>query len=71
MSRGALMADVTKFCGHRTNECFDQIKSIASRYHYSVILLDPEYNPGSIITDASRLNVFQDKAGKVSSFSIG
>lgn len=71
MSSGALIADVSKFCGHHVLDCIDQIRESASSRHYSVIILDPMWNPSSIITDPSRLNIHTDKSGNVSSFSIG
>jgi hypothetical protein len=71
MSSGALIADVSKFCGRNVLDCIDQITVSAKSRHYSVVVLDPTFNPSSIIRDSSRLNIHTDEAGKVSSFSIG
>lgn len=71
MSRASLMADLQSFVGRKLNDCIDKIATIATGHRYSVNIIDPEFNIGSIDNDESRLNVRQDKDGKIISFSIG
>jgi hypothetical protein len=55
MSRSSLMADLQKFIGHAIIECADAIEKIADRHRYSVNIIDPDFNIGSIDNDESRL----------------
>lgn len=71
MSRASLLSKVQIFIGQPTNDCIDRIKDIAERNRYSVLILDPVFDPKSIIADSSRLNVRQDEAGNIVSFSVG
>lgn len=71
MSRSSLMADLQTYIGHAIIECGDAIETIAARHKYSVNIIDPDYNVGSIDNDESRLNVRTNRDGVVISFSIG
>lgn len=71
MSRASLMADLQKYVGHAIIECADAIEAIAKHHRYSVNVIDPDFNPGSIDNDESRLNVRTNRDGVVISFSIG
>jgi hypothetical protein len=71
MSRSSLMADLQKYVGHAIIECEDGIEQIAKRHGYSVNVIDPDFNVGSIDNDESRLNVRTNRDGVVFSFSIG
>lgn len=71
MSRASLMADLQKYIGHAIIECADAIEKIAHLHRYSVNIIDPDYNRGSIDNDESRLNVRTNRDGTVISFSIG
>lgn len=71
MSRASLLAAVQRYIGQPTNDCIDLIKDIAELNRYSVLILDPVFDPKSIMADSSRLNVRQDEAGNIVSFSIG
>lgn len=71
MSKSSLLADVQHFVGWPTNDCIDQIKEVARLNRYSVLILDPVFDPKSIMNDESRLNVRQDANGVIVSFSIG
>ena len=71
MSHSSLMADLQKCVGRPVNHCIDDIESVAHKHGYSVNIIDPEFNVGSIDNDDSRLNVRTDRDGKVKSFSIG
>jgi len=65
------MAGLMQFVGYPVNTHIDAITAIAVRNKYSVNIIDPVFNPGSIDNDESRLNVRTDKDGKIVSFSIG
>jgi hypothetical protein len=71
MSRASFMAELQAFIGHAIIECADAIETIAKRHKYSVNVLDPEFNKGSIDNDESRLNVRTNRVGAIISFSIG
>lgn len=71
MSLASLMADLQRFVGRHIIDCIDQITAIAKQHRYSVNVIDPEFNVGSIDNDDSRLNVRTDKDSVVKSFSIG
>lgn len=71
MSSASLLSAVQRYIGQPTNDCIDRIKDIAELNRYSVLILDPVFDPKSIMTDSSRLNVRQDEAGNIVSFSIG
>lgn len=71
MSRASLMASLHPFVDKPVLYYVDMIKTIAERHRYSVNIIDPEFNVGSIDNDESRLNVRTDKDGVIKSFSIG
>jgi hypothetical protein len=71
MSRAALMAELQTYIGHAIIECADAIEKIAERHKYSLNVIDPDFNIGSIDNDESRLNVRTNRDGVVISFSIG
>lgn len=71
MSRASLMADLQAFVGRKLNDCIDKIQTLARGHRYSVNVIDPEFNIGSIDNDESRLNVRQDGEGIIKSFSVG
>ena len=71
MSRSSLMADLQTYIGHAIIECADAIEKIAKRHRYSLNVIDPDFNVGSIDNDESRLNVRTNRDGVVISFSIG
>ena len=71
MNHAYLMADLQKFVGKPINHCIDDLESVAHKHRYSVNIIDPQFNVGSIDNDDDRLNVRTDKDGKIISFSIG
>ena len=71
MSKAAMLADVAKYVGHAIIECEAAIKAIAKRNHYSVNVMDPDFNTSPIMSDGSRLNVRTNRDGEVISFSVG
>jgi hypothetical protein len=71
MSRSSLMADLQTYIGHAIIECADAIEKIAKAHRYSLNIIDPDFNIGSIDNDESRLNVRTNRDGVVISFSIG
>ena len=71
MSRAFLMSELQGYSGHAIIECADAIEKIAKRHRYSVNVIDPDFNIGSIDNDESRLNVRTNRDGVVISFSIG
>jgi len=71
MSKPALMASLQKFIGYPTNTHIDAIKAIAKLNHFDVLIKGFDAPPNIDANDESRLNVRQDKDGKIVSFSIG
>lgn len=71
MSKASLLADVAQYVGHAIIECADAIEAIAKKNRFTVNILDPDYNTGSIDADGSRLNVRTNREGVVLSFSVG
>lgn len=65
----ALIAKLAPFKGKQVIACFDDISKIAAGY--SINIIDPEFNTGSIDEDARRLNVRTDKDSVITSFTIG
>jgi hypothetical protein len=62
---------VQPFINAHLNRCIDSIQLHASAAGYSVNIMDPEFNTGSIDNDPRRLNVRTDKNGVITSFTVG
>jgi hypothetical protein len=71
MNAHTLIEKLVRFEGHELIDVIDDIVAIASRNGYTVNVIDPEINTGSIDHDFSRLNVRTDKDSVITSFTIG
>lgn len=69
MTARSLIAKLHSFKGKQIIDCIDAITALAAGY--SVNVMDPEINNGSIDEEPRRLNVRTDKNSKITSFSIG
>lgn len=65
----ALIAKLAPFKGKQVITCFDEIAKIAAGF--SINIIDPEFNTGSIDEDARRLNIRTDGNSVITSFTIG
>lgn len=65
----AVIAKLTRFEGKQVIACFDEIAKIAAGYTINII--DPEFNTGSIDEDSRRLNIRTDGNSIITSFTIG
>lgn len=66
-----LIYRLTRFEGKQLIDCADEIVEIAKKMGYTVNVIDPIFNPGSIDHEANRVNVRTDKDSKIVSFTIG
>lgn len=71
MSSKALIEKLQQFKGKRLIDCADAIISTATEMKFSVNVIDPEFNMGSIDEDPARLNVRTDANSIITSFTIG
>lgn len=71
MSDHILLAELARFKGKSTNDCFDEIAAIARQLGYSPPLIKGWDSPPNIDSEPKRLNVRQDGNGVITSFSIG
>jgi hypothetical protein len=71
MTARSLMHDLAPLKGKQIKDCADQIEAIAAKHHFSVNVMDPEINTGSIDNEPRRLNVRTDKDSVITSFTIG
>ncbi len=71
MSERALMAELQPYLGSKLIDYADEIETIAGGLGYSVNVLDPEFNTGSIDNEPTRLNVRTDRQSVITSFTIG
>jgi hypothetical protein len=67
----SLMRELQPFKGKQIIECIDAITAIASERHYSVNVMDPEFNVSFINDDTRRLNVQTDKESEIIAFTVG
>jgi len=71
MTAHTLIEKLIRFEGYDLIDALDEIERIAKFHGYSVNVIDPEFNTGSIDQDFSRLNVRTDKESIITSFTIG
>lgn len=71
MSKRGLLAEVEPFVGQQVIDCEDAIETAAASHGYSVMILDPVFNPGSIDSDPKRLNVHTDENSVITEFTTG
>jgi hypothetical protein len=71
MSALTLIHKLETYKGKQLISAVDDIKELAKRMGYSVNIIDPEFNLGSIDNDYSRLNVRTDANSVIRSFTIG
>jgi hypothetical protein len=71
MSTPALIHLLRPFVGKHLMEVFDAIRIHADAHRYSVNIIDPEFNTGSIDENPRRLNIRTDRASVITSFTIG
>jgi hypothetical protein len=71
MNAHTLIEKLGPFQGEELIDVLDEIQRIAVAHGYSVNVIDPEFNTGSIDQDFSRLNVRTDKESIITSFTIG
>jgi hypothetical protein len=71
MSVGAMMGSLMKFVGYPVNSHIDAITKIAALNHFRVLILGPDSPANIDANEGDRLNVRQDKDGRIVSFSIG
>jgi hypothetical protein len=67
----ALIASLAPFKGRQIITCIDDIQIIADAHSFSVNIIDPAFNTGSIDNDPKRLNVRTDENSVITSFTIG
>lgn len=65
----ALTEKLARFKGKQIVNCFDDIAKIADGF--TVNIIDPEFNTGSIDEDSRRLNIRTDGNSIITSFTIG
>ena len=71
MTAHTLIEKLVRFKGEEILDAIDDIQRIAHAHGYTVNVIDPEFNTGSIDNDFSRLNVRTDKESVITSFTIG
>jgi hypothetical protein len=67
----ALIAELAPFKGQEIKDCIDLIETTAHAAGFSVNVIDPQFNSGSIDNDPKRLNVRVDQNSVITSFTIG
>ena len=67
----SLIEQLAPFVGRQLIGCIDEISLLADAQHFSVNVIDPDYNTASIDNEASRLNVRTDRYSIITSFTIG
>lgn len=63
--------ELRPFVGSTLIASIDAIEGIAAAHRYSVNVIDPQINIGSIDEDPKRLNVRIDDASVITLFTIG
>lgn len=71
MSTRTLLDLVAPFKGMAVIDCIDRIKAIAAQHYFTVNVMDPQFNTGSIDEDPRRLNIRTDDVSVIKSFSVG
>jgi hypothetical protein len=71
VSHHPLIDRLAVYRGKPIAHCIDAIETLAHVRAFSVNVIDPAFNTGSIDNDATRLNVRTDADGNVTSFTIG
>lgn len=66
-----LIEKLQPFIGKQIIACTDDIESIAHALGYSVNIIDPQFNTGSIDQEPTRLNIRTDKDSVITSFTVG
>jgi hypothetical protein len=67
----AIIEALQSCIGKQLIEAIDEVERIAAARRYSVNVIDPQFNVGSIDEDDRRLNVRTDNTSVITSFTIG
>jgi hypothetical protein len=71
MTAHTLIEKLVRFEGEELLDVIDEIERIARASGYTINVIDPQFNTGSIDNDFSRLNIRTDKDSVITSFRIG
>jgi hypothetical protein len=71
MTARTLQHELSPFIGKQLIDSADAIEAIAAKHGFSVNVIDPEFNTGSIDNERDRLNVRTGADSIITSFTIG